>query len=160
MGGGEAMIGNQIFGDMKNSKITKSKTFFFLAIIIVCCSYSNLSAQSEVLHRQNGGVSWSLEFNKPLSVAFASFNKTLDETDYTVVIMHSGATVNLPDPTNVAGRAYVLINNTGSSKPIGLASGTSYFPFGTTVPSSNCSVPSGSSITIQSNGTSAWYRIH
>ena len=56
--GGEAMIGNQIFGDMKNSKITKLQTFFFLAIIIICCSHSNLSAQNQVLTKQNGGMTW------------------------------------------------------------------------------------------------------
>ena len=52
------MIGNQIFDDMKNSRITKSQTYLFLAIIIICYSYSNLSAQNQVLTKQNGGMSW------------------------------------------------------------------------------------------------------
>lgn len=144
---------------MKNLKTTKSQIFFFLAIIIFCCSYSNSSAQSEVLKKQNGGVSWSLEFNKPLSVAFASFNKTLDETDYTVVIMHSGATVNLPDPTNVAGRVYILVNNINSNHPIGIVSGTTVHLLGSTSPSTSLSVTAGTSMIIQSDGNT-WYQIH
>lgn len=117
------------------------------------------NAQNSVLSKIDGGASWSLEMNKPIDIANSSFSKTLDETNFTIVIIDATAVINLPDPADVTGRVYILVNNINSNHPIGIVSGTTVHLLGSTSPSTSLSVTAGTSMIIQSDGNT-WYQIH
>ncbi|MEK9600195.1 MAG: hypothetical protein VW147_00015 [Bacteroidota bacterium] len=97
--------------------------------------------------------------NKPIDIANSSFSKTLDETNFTIVIIDATAVINLPDPADVTGRVYILVNNINSNHPIGIVSGTTVHLLGSTSPSTSLSVTAGTSMIIQSDGNT-WYQIH
>jgi len=78
-------------------------------------------------------------------------NLTLDATHYTVIITSGTPTITLPAASSSnARRIYVIVNQTGTSRTI-----STYKDFGG---NNATTIPTVSSITIQSNGTS-WYRI-
>ena len=141
---------------MKNYTIGKTS---LLLMIIVLGLQLETNAQNSVLSKIDGGASWSLEMNKPIDVANSSFSKTLDETNFTIVIIDATAVINLPDPADVTGRVYILVNNINSNHPIGIVSGTTVHLLGSTSPSTSLSVTAGTSMIIQSDGNT-WYQIH
>ena len=141
---------------MKNYTIGKTS---LLLMIIVLGLQLETNAQNSVLSKIDGGASWSLEMNKPIDVANSSFSKTLDETNFTIVIIDAKAVINLPDPADVTGRVYILVNNINSNHPIGIVSGTTVHLLGSTSPSTSLSVTAGTSMIIQSDGNT-WYQIH
>ena len=111
--------------------------------------------QNEVLTKIDGGASWSVAFNKPISVTSSTTNITLDESNYTVAIRHGTAVVNLPTASDVENRIYVLINYTGSNFTIGGGGTYCDISSGTNTATS---IPANSSVTLHSNG-SWWYQI-
>ncbi len=141
---------------MKNYTIGKTS---LLLMIIVLGLQLETNAQNSVLSKIDGGASWSLEMNKPIDVANSSFSKTLDETNFTIVIIDASAVINLPDPADVTGRVYILVNNINSNHSIGIVSGTTVHLLGSTSPSTSLSVTAGTSMIIQSDGNT-WYQIH
>jgi hypothetical protein len=141
---------------MKNYTIGKTS---LLLMIIVLGLQLETNAQNSVLSKIDGGASWSLEMNKPIDIANSSFSKTLDETNFTIVIIDATAVINLPDPADVTGRVYILVNNINSNHPIGIVSGTTVHLLGSTSPSTSLSVTAGTSMIIQSDGNT-WYQIH
>jgi hypothetical protein len=85
----------------------------------------------------------------PLSLI--STNTTLDEFDYTAIInATSGILVTLPAANTCSGRIYVIVNQDGFLH--GISDYRDFTNTGVTT------IPSNTSITIQSNGTN-WYRI-
>ena len=111
--------------------------------------------QNEVLTKIDGGASWSVAFNKPISVTSSTTNITLDESNYTVAIRHGTAVVNLPTASDAENRIYVLINYTGSNFTIGGGGTYCDISSGTNTATS---IPANSSVTLHSNG-SWWYQI-
>jgi hypothetical protein len=141
---------------MKNYTIGKTS---LLLMIIVLGLQLETNAQNSVLSKIDGGASWSLDMNKTIDVANSSFSKTLDETNFTIVIIDATAVINLPDPADVTGRVYILVNNINSNHSIGIVSGTTVHLLGSTSPSTSLSVTAGTSMIIQSDGNT-WYQIH
>lgn len=138
---------------MRNRKVNHIILLFSLFVGSLCYG------QNEVLTKIDGGASWSLEMNKPIDVANSSFNETIDETHFTIVIRDVAAVINLPSPANTKGRVYVLVNNTNSNHSIGIVTGTTVHLLGSSSPSTSLSVTAGTSIIIQSDGNT-WYQIH
>ena len=94
----------------------------------------------------NGSIS------KPLNTITVSVYN-LTESDYALRLTLAGSqTINQPDATTCEGRIYLIINPTNTAKTFG----TSYYDF---TNATSTTIPTNSSITIQSNGTS-WYRTH
>ena len=148
-----------------NKKIFKRSISVFLFLLFgSVLSY----AQIPVLSKVDGGASWSVELNKPIDITSSSYNRTLDETDFVVVIRHTGATITLPAPSDADGRVYILTNNNNSSHTINIApTGTppnttqsSFVDIASNAPTStgSFSIPGKSSMTVHSNGNT-WYQI-
>ncbi len=92
-------------------------------------------------------VAGSVAYN----ITTTSSNLTLDATHYTVIITGGTPTITLPAASSSnARRIYVIVNQTGGSRTI-----STYKDFGG---NNATTIPTVSSITIQSNGTN-WYRI-
>ena len=83
---------------MKNYTI--GKTSLLLMIIVLELNLRQMHKIPCYL-KLMGGASWSLEMNKPIDIANSSFSKTLDETNFTIVIIDATAVINLPDPADV-----------------------------------------------------------
>ena len=133
---------------MRNRKV-KNYMFLLFGLFLGSLCYG----QNEVLTKIDGGASWSVAFNKPISVTSSTTDITFDESNYTVAIRHGTAVINLPAASDAENRIYVLINYTGSNFTIGgtycdISSGTN----------TATSIPANSSVTLHSNG-SWWYQI-
>lgn len=144
---------------MKNRKV-KNYIFLLFGLFFGILCYG----QNEVLTKIDGGASWSVETSKPIDVTSSGYSNTLDETNYSVIIRHANATINLLYPTDARHRVYVLVNNNNSSHSINILSDANgnngtFTDITSNAPvSSSFSIPAKTSMTVQSNGAT-WYQI-
>lgn len=144
---------------MRNRKV-KNHIFLLFGLFFGSLCYG----QNPVLSKVNGGASWSVAFNKPIIATSSTTDITLDESNYTLVIRHNTAVINLPYPTDARHRVYVLVNNNNSSHSINILSDANgnngtFTDITSNAPvSSLFSIPAKTSMTVQSNGAT-WYQI-
>ncbi|MGI4870158.1 MAG: hypothetical protein ACRYFX_03150 [Janthinobacterium lividum] len=97
---------------------------------------------------------------KPYTTTGTTANFALDNTQYTVTRgSATTTTVTLPDPSTCAGRIYVLINPSSQTSTLTLAvSGTSKTVVDATTGTtySSTGIPTGTRLTVQSDGASTW----